>query len=340
MVGDSASSPPASIVIENDAAPVPENVFSASLSTENVAFTDPSLMPVKGKMMKKQFFLGLLFPVIVGIIFAISIESLNERDRDDWEGELYAPNEQGEFSIDLTELGWNCDDDSYYEVDLNWKNSGGDYSRFDDWASANYNCEGELRYHANENIGTIHENGSMELDFLSPPTDGYNVEFKYYKDGVSRTESLGQGDGVNTIFSGNVDPDYCDGHGTYEFLQSQNRFGERGFYLNGGDRPCTIFEEGEYIIDSKLKDGVLTFKLPDSYSHVKEINVHIYSYDENMEFFFAFLPCLGCLLFIGVGVGAYMSGYKWFAYGVGASAILVPAFLFVLFMAALAAYGF
>ena len=55
MVGDSDSAPPASIIIENDPAPVMETVFSASVSTENVAFSDPSLMmPVKGKMMKKQ----------------------------------------------------------------------------------------------------------------------------------------------------------------------------------------------------------------------------------------------------------------------------------------------
>ena len=332
MVGDSDSAPPASIIIENDPAPVMETVFSASVSTENVAFSDPSLMmPVKGKMMKKQFFLGLLFPVIVGIIFAISIESLNERDKD---GGTFASNEQGEFNIDMAELGWNCDDSYYYEANLNWRISA------NQWSSANYDCDGDLRYYTNENIGTIHENGSIELDFLFPPVDGYDVIFHYWKDGQSRTKLLGQGDGVNTIFSGNVDPDYCDGNGEYVYSPDGRHDETQWFSANGGPRPCAIFESGEIIIDSKFEDGVLTFKLPESSSNVKEIYLEIYSYDENMEFILAFLPCLGCLGFIGVGIGAYMSGYKWFAYGVGASAILVPAVFFVVFMAALMAYGF
>lgn len=328
---DSDSAPPASIVIGNDAAPIPEAVFSASVSTENVAFSDPSLMmPVKGKMMKKQFFLGLLFPVIVAIIFAISIESLNERDYS--EG-TFEPNEQGEFSIDLVELGWNCDDGSYYEADLYWNigNNG---------QSASYDCEEDLRYYANEKIGTIHENGSIELDFLFPPADGYNVEFHYWKDGNSRTALLGQGDGVNTTFIGNVDPDYCDGEGEYQYRQDDRSSGYNWFSANGGPRPCAIFESGEMIIDSKLEDGVLIFKLPESSSHVKEINVEIYSYDFSTDFIIGVLPFLGCLGFIGAGVGAYMSGYKWFAYGVGASIIVLPALLFVVFMAALMTYGF
>ena len=333
MVGDSDSAPPASVIIGNDAAPIPENVFSASLSAENVAFSDPSLMmPVKGKMMKKQFFLGLLFPLIVSIIFAISIESLTESDYQDG---TFESNEQGEFSIDLAELGWNCDEDSYSGANLNWNTK-------NTYFEANYDCEGDLRYYTNENIGTIHENGSIELDLLYPPVDGYDVIFHYWKDGNSRTALLGQGDGVNTTFSGNVDPDYCEGDGEYRYsLDGRSNDNYGWFSTNGGPRPCAIFESGEMIIDSKLEDGVLTFKLPDTHSGAKEINIKIYSgYDSSTDFIIGVLPFLGCLGFIGAGVGAYMSGYKWFAYGVGASVIVLPAVLFVVFIAALMAYGF
>ena len=330
MEGDSDSTPPASVIIEDSTAPTQKTVFSASVSTENIAFADPSLMmPVKGKMMKKQFFLGLLFPVLVAILFAIAIEPLSDREGN---GGTFESNGEGEFSIDLAEMGWNCDDGSYYDANLNWYHEA--YFR-----NANYDCDGDLRYYGSENIGIIYENGSLELDFLFPPVDGYNVEFNYLKDGVSRTAVLGQGDGVNTTFSGNVDPDYCEGDGYYEY--SLNRPSQTSWFrASGGKASCIITEEGETIIDSKLEDGVLTFKLPDSSSGVKSINVEIYSYDDDMEFIFAFLPCLGCLGFVGVGIGTYMSGYKWFAYGVGTSIILVPAILFVVFIAALSAYGF
>jgi len=333
---DSDSVPPASIAIGNDAVSIPQTVFSASVSTENVAFSDSSLlMPVKGKMMKKQFFLGLLFPVIVSILFTITIVSLDEMD---YSGGTFEPNEQGEFSIDLAELGWNCDDGYYYEVNLNW-NTGNNHSDDNTHIYANYYCERDLRYYGNENIGIIHENGSIELDLLNPPVDGYDVIFHYWKDGNSRTELLGQGDGVNTNFSGNIDPDYCDGEGEYQYRQDGSN-DYNWFNANGGPLPCAIWESGEMIIDSKLEDGVLTFKLPDSSSSAKEIYVEVYSYDSNMDFIIGFLPILGCLGFIGAGVGAYMIGYKWFAYGVGASVIVLPALLFVVFMAALMSYGF
>ncbi len=327
---DSDSAPPVSVVIGNDAAPIPENVFSATVSAESVAFSDPSLlMPVKGKMMKKQFFLGLFFPVIISIFFAITIESL---DDDNYEDGVFMANEQGEFSIDLAELGWNCDDGSYYDVNLNWGNGNNHHY-------ANYDCQENLRYHANENIGTIHENGSIELDLLYPPVDGYDVIFHYWKDGNSRTALLGQGDGVNTTFSGNVDPDFCEGDGEYRYWDDDLGDSYNWFSTNGGPRPCTIVESGEIIIDSKLEDGVLTFKLLDSSSDAKEINVEVYSYDD-MNFVIEFLPLLGCLAFLGAGIGAYMSGYKWFAYGVGASIIVFPAILFTIGILALMAYGF
>ncbi|MEO2121359.1 MAG: hypothetical protein ABGX44_06045 [Candidatus Poseidoniia archaeon] len=336
---DADSAPPASIAIGNDAVSIPQTVFSASVSTENIAFSDSSLMmPAKGKMMKKQFFLGLLFPLIVSILFAISIESLTESDYQDG---TFESNEQGEFSIDLAELGWNCDDGSYYEANLNW-NTNNTSIPHGSYFEAYYDCMGDLRYYTNENIGTIHENGSIELDLLYPPVDGYDVIFHYWKDGNSRTALLGQGDGVNTTFSGNVDPDYCDGDGDYRYSlggSSNDNYG--WFSTNGGPRPCSIWESGDIIIDSELEDGVLTFKLPDTHSSAKEINIKIYSgYDSSTDFIIGVLPFLGCLGFIGAGVGAYMSGYKWFAYGVGASVIVLPAVLFVVFIAALMTYGF
>ena len=333
MVGDSDSAPPASVVIGNDAGPIPENVFSASVSSENITFSDSSLMmPVKGKMMKKQFFLGLLFPLIVSILFAISIESMTESGYGD---ALINPNEQGEFIIDLAELGWDgCDGD--FEASLNWESYSSD--RYTNHNYAHYDCEEDLVHDTSEKIGTIHENGSIELDLLFPPADGHDVIFTYWKDGHRATKLLGQGDGVNTTFSGNVDPDYCDGYGEYRYASDVQSNAESGhFDTNGGPRPCSVMEHAQYIIDSKMEDGVLTFKLPES---VKQVRVDVYSYDSSTDFIIGVLPFLGCLGFIGAGVGAYMSGYKWFAYGVGASVIVLPAVLFVVFIAALMAYGF
>jgi len=332
IIGDSDSSPPPSVIIEDSAAPI-QNVFSASVSTENITFTDLSLaMPVKGKMMKKQFFLGLFGPILVISLFSIGIESMSE---DDYGEGSFKPNEEGEISIDMLELGFDCTD-GYPEASLSWNTETG-YGRM----NVNYYCDGALKYWGSENIGTIHENGSIELDLSHPPANGYAVEFRYWKDNLSRTESLGQGDGVNTTFSGNIDPDYCEGQGEYEYEGQHGRYAVSSFQPEWGvERPCTIFEEGEFTIDSKFEDGVLTFKLPESSSNGTEINVEVYSYDSSMDFFYDVLPFLGCLGIIGAVVGAYMSGYKWFAYGVGASIIVIPALLFILAIALLMAYGF
>ena len=330
---DFDSTPPASIVIENNPEPTSENVFSASVSSENITFSESSLlMPEKGKMMKKQFFLGLIFPIIVSIIIGSSIEYMTESGYDD---ATINPNEQGEFSIDLAELGWEgCDGN--FEASLNWDSySTNSYSNHN---YAHYDCEEDLIHDTSEKVGTIHENGSIELDLLFPPADGHDVIFTYWKDGSRATKLLGQGDGVNTTFSGNVDPDYCDGYGEYRYASDVQSNAESGhFDTNGGPRPCSVMEHAQYIIDSKMEDGVLTFKLPES---VKQVHVDVYSHDSPTDFFIAFLPFLGCLGFIGLGIGAYMSGYKWFAYGMGASVIVIPTLLFGLFMFLLLSYGF
>ena len=83
----------------------------------------------------------------------------------------------------------------------------------------------------------------------------------------------------------------------------------------------------------------ISFSFPENYSEVDSIIIDTWQGGDGEELFALALSSFCCLAALGVPIGAYMAGHKWFAYGAGVGLVAVPVIFFIGCIAIIAMYA-
>lgn len=314
-------------------------MFSGTITTDaGIVLVDPSLMPPEGeKMNKKQFIFGLFFPIILGVMVASASAIFDGYDG----GEQYeiVAQEDGSFNFTLGDYGLDCES-SYGWFDLQWQTSESD----ERYNFANSGCGQDLSLDIEEESGYWYSNGSISLDLPFAPLENTTVSIEWYDQNSDRgrTKVLGLGDGSNTKFNGTEPvPESCYHieSSDYYHLNEDGDQARSFIYGHEASNGCKLYTNYDYVVAMNINSiDTISFSFPENYSKVDSIKIDIWHDGDGGELFALGLSSFCCLATIGVPLGAYMTGHKWFAYGAGVGLIAVPVIFFIGCIAIIAMY--
>lgn len=315
-------------------------MFSGTITTDaGIVLVDPSLMPPEGeKMNKKQFIFGLFFPIILGIIVA-SVSAIFEGYDEGEQYEIVAQ-EDGSFNFTLADYGIDCESgDGWF--DMQWQTSEGDGR----YHYANSGCGEDLTFEIEEEVGKWHSNGSISVDLPFAPLENTTVSLEWYdaNSDRGRTKILGLGDGNNTKFNGTEPvPDYCYSIDRSNYYHLNEDGEESRSFISGyqASNGCDLYVSYDYVVATNVNSvDTISFSFPENHSKVASIKIDIWDYGDGGELFALGLSSFCCLATVGVPLGAYMTGHKWFAYGAGVGLVAVPVIFFIGCIAIIAMYA-
>ncbi len=317
------------------------STFSGTITTDvGVVLMDPSLMPPeKEKMNKKQFIFGLLFPIVLGIIVA-SVSAMFEGFDGGEQYEITAQ-EDGSFNITLGDYGLDCESGHGW-FDIEWQTDEG-YERYN---RANSGCGEDLVLGLEEEVGNWYSNGSISVDLPFAPLENTSVVIEWYDQNSNRerTKILDPpGDGSNTKFNGNEPvPSYCHDiyRGDYYHLNEEGEESKSFIFGDEASNGCLLYTNYDYILATNVNSvDPISFSFPENYSKVDSIIIDTWQGGDGEELFALALSSFCCLAALGVPIGAYMAGHKWFAYGAGVGLVAVPVIFFIGCIAIIAMYA-